>query len=53
MDYDVDRVEYGPYGEPSLAEMVEKAIDVLRNGNNGFFLLVEGTYILNTYVIKL
>ena len=29
-------------GEPSLAEMTEKAIRILRKNNNGYFLLVEG-----------
>jgi alkaline phosphatase len=28
--------------EPTLAEMTEKAIRILRRGTNGFFLLVEG-----------
>ena len=29
--------------EPSLAEMVDKSIDILsRNTENGYFLLVEG-----------
>jgi hypothetical protein len=30
------------WGEPSLAEMVSKAIDILKKGKDGFFLLVEG-----------
>ena len=30
-------------GEPSLAEMTEKAIRILRKNDKGFFLLVEGT----------
>ena len=29
-------------GEPSLAEMTEKAIKILRKNNKGYFLLVEG-----------
>ncbi|XP_045172754.2 alkaline phosphatase-like [Mercenaria mercenaria] len=45
MDYDMDRLEHGPYSEPSLSEMVGKAIDVLRKGKDGFFLLVEGAKI--------
>lgn len=28
--------------EPSIAEMTEKAIGLLKNGRNGFFLMVEG-----------
>ena len=32
-----------PMEEPSLAEMVEKSIDILsRNPDNGYFLYVEG-----------
>lgn len=31
-----------PNNEPSLAEMVAKAIQILRRNKNGFFLLVEG-----------
>ena len=42
-------------GEPSLAEMTEKAIRILRKNNNGYFLLVEGTDGLllkkNTYIV--
>ena len=29
--------------DPTLAEMTEKAIDVLDKGDEGYFLLVEGT----------
>lgn len=39
MSYDLDR---DPAVEPSLAEMTGKAIDVLKNNNKGFFLMVEG-----------
>ncbi|XP_060579729.1 alkaline phosphatase-like [Ruditapes philippinarum] len=45
MDYDIDRTSHGPSGEPSLAEMVTKAINILNKGNEGFFLLVEGAKI--------
>jgi alkaline phosphatase len=31
--------------EPSLAEMTEKAIDILSRNNEGFFLMVEGSQI--------
>lgn len=41
MSYDMERDE-GPAGEPSLAEMTEKAIKILKRSNNGFFLFVEG-----------
>lgn len=29
-------------GEPSLAEMTQKAIQMLQKNTNGYFLLVEG-----------
>ncbi|MBT8143088.1 MAG: alkaline phosphatase [Gammaproteobacteria bacterium] len=41
MQYEADR-DRGPQGEPSLAQMVEKAVRVLRQSDEGFFLLVEG-----------
>ncbi|MCX7823693.1 MAG: alkaline phosphatase [Syntrophobacterales bacterium] len=40
--YDFDR---DPEKEPSLAEMTEKAIEVLSKNPNGFFLMVEGSKI--------
>jgi alkaline phosphatase len=40
MQYDADRDD-GPTGEPSLAEMTAKAIDVLSLNDNGFVLMVE------------
>ncbi len=42
MSYDLDR---NPAEQPSLAEMTEKAIEKLSSGNNGFFLMVEGSKI--------
>jgi alkaline phosphatase len=39
--YEVDRV-HDRGGEPSLAEMTVKAIELLRRERKGFFLLVEG-----------
>jgi len=41
MQYDLDR-NMGPTGEPSLAEMTKKAIEILQKGDEGYFLLVEG-----------
>ena len=41
MQYEADREE-DPAGEPSLADMVEKAIQMLQRNSKGFFLLVEG-----------
>jgi len=38
MEYEVDRKD----NEPSLTEMTEKAIEVLKKNENGFYLLVEG-----------
>ncbi|XP_014789116.1 alkaline phosphatase [Octopus bimaculoides] len=41
MQYDLDR-DTSADGEPSLAEMVEKAIKILKRNKDGFFLFVEG-----------
>ncbi|XP_033726608.1 alkaline phosphatase, tissue-nonspecific isozyme-like [Pecten maximus] len=41
MNYELDRAS-DIAGEPSLAEMAEKAIKILRKDPKGFFLLVEG-----------
>lgn len=40
MQFDLDR-ERDRAGEPSLAEMTEKAIRILQRGPNGYFLMVE------------
>ena len=40
MQYEADRDD-GPQGEPSLAEMTAKAIDVLSQNDQGFVLMVE------------
>ena len=42
MAYDFDRAETAP-NEPSLAEMTEKAIQLLSQNEKGFFLMVEGS----------
>ena len=44
MQYEADRLDptKEAAGEPSLAEMTEKAIRILRKNSEGFFLLVEG-----------
>lgn len=41
MQYEADRIN-NKQGEPSLSEMTAKAIEVLDNNPEGFFLLVEG-----------
>lgn len=33
-------------GEPSLQEMTIKAIEILRRNTNGYFLLVEGKFVV-------
>lgn len=40
MQYETDRSSE-PTGEPSLADMTQKAISVLKQHENGFFLMVE------------
>lgn len=42
MAYEIDR---DPATQPSLAEMTQKAIDLLQGDPNGFFLMVEGSRI--------
>lgn len=42
MTYDLDRQHDKQIGEPTLAEMTEKAIEVLSQDEDGFFLMVEG-----------
>lgn len=41
MEYEADR-EKDAAGEPSLAEMTDKTIDILAKNPNGYFLMVEG-----------
>ncbi|KAK7080789.1 hypothetical protein SK128_027420 [Halocaridina rubra] len=41
LDFEVDRNK-GPDGDPSLAEMTTKAIQILQKNPSGFFLMVEG-----------
>lgn len=43
MSYEVDRQRQNPIQEPSLVEMVEKAIGILQKGEEGFILFVEGS----------
>ncbi|MFO7963208.1 MAG: alkaline phosphatase [Desulfobacterales bacterium] len=44
MQPDMDRIHFARH-EPSLAEMVEKAIDILSQDEDGFFLMVEGSQV--------
>lgn len=45
MQFDVDR-PLDRAGEPSIAEMTEKAINILKRNPKGFFLAVEGNKFL-------
>ena len=42
VQYEADRVARDGAGEPSVAEMTDKAIDILKKNKKGFFLMVEG-----------
>lgn len=42
MNYEIDR---DPAAQPSLAEMTQKAIDLVSQNENGYFLMVEGSRI--------
>jgi alkaline phosphatase len=44
MDPDIDRDDLHPT-QPSLAEMTEKALELLSRNDNGFFLVVEGSQV--------
>lgn len=44
MVHDIDRKQFAPQ-EPSLAEMTQKAIDILSSDPYGFFLMVEGSQV--------
>ncbi|MFT5704758.1 MAG: alkaline phosphatase [Shewanella sp.] len=41
MEYDFDRTLNGVEGEPSLAEMTAKTIDILKKNDKGFVLIIE------------
>ncbi|XP_039453749.1 membrane-bound alkaline phosphatase-like [Culex pipiens pallens] len=42
LQYNLDRISGNMHEEPTLAEMVNKATDILSQNPNGFFLFVEG-----------
>ena len=52
MHFESDREDpkYEKWGEPSLTEMAEKAIGILKKSEKGYFLLVEGNSQENTAV---
>lgn len=50
MNFEVDRPN-DTFGEPSLAEMVEKAIQILEQDEEGFFLYVEGDIIVFSQIM--
>ncbi len=43
MKYELERAN-DKAGEPSIAEMTEKAIKIIQKNPKGYFLLVEGIY---------
>ena len=43
MQYEANRLSDAA-GEPSLAEMVEKAIKILQKDEDGYFLMIEGKH---------
>jgi alkaline phosphatase len=45
MLYEFEREREDPIREPSLTEMTETAIEMLKKNENGFFLMVEGAKI--------
>ena len=49
MSYELER-DKTPRGQPSLADMTEKAIQVLQKNERGFFLLVEGKIALKAII---
>jgi len=45
MDYEIDRIRQDPQTQPSLPEMVTKALGLLKDNDNPFFLMIEGARI--------
>ena len=45
MQYEEDRAT-DTAGEPSVAEMTEKAIQILSRNDHGFMLMVEGNVVI-------
>lgn len=46
MQYEIERIN-DTAGEPSIAEMTETAIKILSKNPKGFFLFVEGNFIVS------
>jgi alkaline phosphatase len=44
MEADIDRAEFAPT-QPSLAEMTEKALEILSQNRKGFFVMIEGSQV--------
>ncbi|MBD3346877.1 MAG: alkaline phosphatase, partial [Chitinivibrionales bacterium] len=44
MDADMDRAEFNPT-EPSIAEMTAKALEILSQDPDGFFIMIEGSQV--------
>ena len=47
MHYEMDRDDpnYNHWAEPSRENMTVKALEILQKHNDGYFLMVEGTYL--------
>lgn len=45
MAYEIDRIHENPVSQPSLSEMTIKTLDLLKENDNPFFLLIEGARI--------
>ena len=52
MNMEADRNDpaYDKWGEPSLEEMTQKAIQILQKNEAGYFLMVEGAFLTLLYV---
>ena len=52
MQFELDRAD-DPAGEPSIAQMTEKAIEILSKNKEGYFLMVEGIKKISLYFLLL
>ena len=53
MNFEIDRLRDPKNTQPTLVEMTEKAINVLKQAEDGFFLLVEGKRTMTTSAITI